>query len=235
MGWSPLPQPRSLIVGVTFISRIRGFQARSRDKGVTGVTQPCRSRVGAVTESCTEPSRKRRGAGRLQGACRKRQWLRRRPSPEHGAKAKRVSPGVGPAFAFDCMLLSLSPGFRGFQARRHRVSIASHRVAIADASRIHRVAIAHPSLAIADPSRLQEVCLATAMAPVPAFLGGLRGWGNIPPGRLAPGPAWWLPLAPPVMLPGPLPQGSTVGPQWSCIRQASRKRSGLAAHFLGAA
>ncbi len=48
---------------------------------------------------------------------------------------------------------------------------------------------------------LQGVCLATATAPVQAFLGGLRGWGNTPPGRLAPGPAWWLPLAPPVMLP----------------------------------
>ena len=42
--------------------------------------------------------------------------------------------------------------------------------------------------------------LEAALAPAPGFPGGLRGWGNIPPGRLAPGPGWWLPLQPPVML-----------------------------------
>ena len=80
----------------------------------------------------------------------------------------------------------------------------------------------------------RSLCLTTAFAPAPRFLGGLWGWGKIPPGRLAPGPAWWLPLEPPVMLPeGPCRRGFTVDPQCSCMRQAPRKRSGPAAHFMG--
>ena len=85
--------------------------------------------------------------------------------------------------------------------------------------------VAHPSLSRMAPGSL---CHTTACARVPTFLGWMRAWGTSPRVALPSAPAWWLPLAPPVMLPGPLPYGFTVGPQ--CIRYAAgsekEKRAG---------
>ena len=46
---------------------------------------------------------------------------------------------------FDCMLLSLSAGFRGFQARRRRVAVADASLSRREASRSRRVSVAYPS------------------------------------------------------------------------------------------
>ncbi len=73
---------------VTLLSRIRGLQARSHYKGITGRYKAITSRYGVITESLRTVAQPLRvishcGAGWLQRACAlQRHWLRSQPSSE---------------------------------------------------------------------------------------------------------------------------------------------------------